>query len=222
VDLYVSTQWEDDDRDLVATVDDLRERVLARATVTRPAPDAVRVSFPRAVLGSVASYRYNVIAVTDLDGNGETDGNERDVAPDTGFYEHRLGPEPPPAGPPAGSPGGSPAGPASQVTTLAAPPPPHAAQPGPGSPPTPGRPAPPGADVSAAAVSAGAPSGSRLPGPSPEAGPAPADVVPLTEVPGTGLPHEGLATAGVTLLLLGLACRSMARKPNPAQNLEGT
>ena len=35
-------------------------------------------------------YQYRVTALSDLNHNDEEDPGETDVAPDTGFYQHRL------------------------------------------------------------------------------------------------------------------------------------
>jgi hypothetical protein len=48
------------------------------------------VSFSRRLIGPVAAYQYRVTALSDTNGNGEADPGETDMAPDTGFYQHRL------------------------------------------------------------------------------------------------------------------------------------
>jgi len=86
-DLFVSVEF---DGALTATVEDANENQVGHATVTRTAPNALRVSYSRQFLGGVSSYGYNVRAVTDLNGNGEVEPGEEDVAPESGFYQHRL------------------------------------------------------------------------------------------------------------------------------------
>ena len=51
-DLVVFAEW--DEGRLVAGVDDAKENKVASATVSRPAPNAITVSFPAAVLGGAA------------------------------------------------------------------------------------------------------------------------------------------------------------------------
>jgi hypothetical protein len=87
-DLVVSVGFEDGR--LVAKVEDPNEKEKGRATVSRPAPNSLRLSYARNVLGGVTAYRYNVKAVTDADRNGEADPGEYDLAPDSGEYQHRL------------------------------------------------------------------------------------------------------------------------------------
>ena len=239
VDLAVATQWEDDRRTLVATVEDVRERVVARATAWRPAPDAVRVSFPRSVIGAATSYRYTVIAVTDVDRDGETDNGERDIAPNTGFYQHNLGSDDPPGDPVATPPGTAPLSPT--PSTVGTAPPAHQAAGGSDTAPVittaPARtgtvPAA-GAPVAPAAVPptvAGAVTvrGSILPGPSDPSTAGAADptaaTTPRSTMPHTGPAHEDLARTGVALLLAGMACRLIAankRTVEPSAIPDGT
>ena len=80
-DLIVITEWQG--AKLVGGVKDSTGRLVAPAAVSRPAPNAVRVSFPVGVLGGAAVYRYAVDA--------EADGGERDLAPNSGLVQHRLG-----------------------------------------------------------------------------------------------------------------------------------
>ena len=87
-DLIVTTEYEDGS--LGAGVDDARERAVGKASVSRPAANAVRVSFPAGVLQGSTSYGYQVSAISDLNGNGETDPGEEDLAPNTGWYQHSL------------------------------------------------------------------------------------------------------------------------------------
>jgi hypothetical protein len=207
-DLAVATQWESDRHVLVAAVEDIRERVVARATVSRPAPDAVRVTFPRAVLGPVTEYRYTVIGVTDLDHDGETASNERDIAPDSGSFEHRLGS----GGPAPDDPFGATTPP--PTVAPAAPPPQRTANPapatGPGGANGASTPSQPGA---AARPSPGSPTAAARPaGGATAAGPA-ADVPPAATIPTTGLRSGGLAERGAGLLLAGLTCTLIARRP---------
>lgn len=80
-DLIVFTEWRDGK--LVGGVKDPAGRQIAPAAVSRPGPAAVRVSFPAAVLGDAAVYRYAVTA--------EAGPGDRDLAPNTGLVQHRLG-----------------------------------------------------------------------------------------------------------------------------------
>jgi hypothetical protein len=88
-DLIVFAEW--DEGRLVAGVDDAAENRVAPATVSRPTPNAITVSFAASVLGGATSYRYGAIAEDDRNGNGETDPGEQDLAPDVGLYRHDLG-----------------------------------------------------------------------------------------------------------------------------------
>ena len=58
--------------------------------MTRSGPASLRVTFSRSLLGGATAYGYQVRALTDTNGNGEADPGEIDMAPDTGFYQHRL------------------------------------------------------------------------------------------------------------------------------------
>lgn len=80
-DLIVFTEWRDGK--LVGGVKDPAGRQIAPATVSRPGPSAVRVSFPAEVLGDAAVYRYAV--------NAEAAPGDRDLAPNSGLVQHRLG-----------------------------------------------------------------------------------------------------------------------------------
>jgi LPXTG-motif cell wall-anchored protein len=80
-DLIVFTEWRDGR--LVGGVKDPAGRQIAPATVSRPGPSAVRVSFPAEVLGDTAVYRYAV--------NAEAAPGDRDLAPNSGLVQHRLG-----------------------------------------------------------------------------------------------------------------------------------
>ena len=71
---------------LVGEIEDAAEEPVGAARVSRPAPNAVAVSFPAAVVGGACSCRYMVTAVTDFNGNGENEPGEVDIAPDTGLY----------------------------------------------------------------------------------------------------------------------------------------
>lgn len=92
-DLFVTAEWGESGEGLIGIVEDAAENQLAEATVSKTAPNAIRVSFPTTVLGTVPSYDYNVLAHTDVNANGEVDRGEQDLAPDTGLYRHRLGTE---------------------------------------------------------------------------------------------------------------------------------
>jgi hypothetical protein len=80
-DLIVFTEWRDGK--LVGGVKDSAGRQMAPASVSRPGPTAIRVSFPAQVLGDASVYRYAVDA--------EGAPGERDVAPNSGLVQHRLG-----------------------------------------------------------------------------------------------------------------------------------
>jgi hypothetical protein len=88
VDTVVGVEYEDGRLD--AKVETPQEKELGPASVTRIGPSALRVSFARRFVGPAASYQYRVKAVSDLNHNDEEDPGETDVAPDTGFYTHRL------------------------------------------------------------------------------------------------------------------------------------
>lgn len=80
-DLVVFTEWRDGK--LVGGVRDPEGRQIAPAAVSRPGPSAIRVSFPADVLGDAAAYRYAV--------NAEGAPGDRDLAPNSGLAQHRLG-----------------------------------------------------------------------------------------------------------------------------------
>lgn len=80
-DLIVSTEWRDGK--LVGAVKDSGGRQIATAAVSRPGPTTIRVSFPSEVLGDAAEYRYAV--------NAEAAPGDRDLAPNSGLAQHRLG-----------------------------------------------------------------------------------------------------------------------------------
>jgi len=79
-DLIVFTEWRDGK--LVGGVQDPGGRQVATAAVSRPGPAAISVSFPAEVLGDAAVYRYAVDAGA---------AGERDLAPNSGLVQHRLG-----------------------------------------------------------------------------------------------------------------------------------
>ncbi|MGH2687337.1 MAG: hypothetical protein ACRDKW_00800 [Actinomycetota bacterium] len=83
IDVRIAAEW---GPGLTGEIEDAAEREMGEARVSRPAPNAVAVSFPVSVVGGTCSCRYNVVAVTDFNGNGETEAGEADVAPDAGFY----------------------------------------------------------------------------------------------------------------------------------------
>jgi hypothetical protein len=85
--LFVSVRWVGG---LVAAVTDGTGKPVAEATAGRPAPNALRVSFPTSALGESGAYGYHVTAVTDLDGDGVGGAGEVDEAPDSGSYKHGL------------------------------------------------------------------------------------------------------------------------------------
>lgn len=74
-DLIVFTEWRSGQ--LVGGVKDATGRQVASATVSRPGPTAIKVSFPSELLGGAATYRYSVNAKGDL-------------APNSGLIQHRL------------------------------------------------------------------------------------------------------------------------------------
>lgn len=88
-DWYVEIVWEGQ---LIASVNDGAENQVADGSVSRPAPNAIQVSFPASVLQGATTYNYSVVAQTDVNNDGEPDPGESDLAPDTGSYEHLLGP----------------------------------------------------------------------------------------------------------------------------------
>jgi hypothetical protein len=88
VDIVVSAEFVDGKLD--AKVETPSEKGLGPATVSRTGPAGLRVSFSRQFIGSAASYQYQVKSISDLNHNDEEDPGETDVAPDTGFYSHRL------------------------------------------------------------------------------------------------------------------------------------
>lgn len=87
VDNYVSVEWEDNR--LKGKFEDTKENDPGYATVSRPNPQSLRVSIARGLIRG-ASYQYRVTAINDTNGNDEEEQGETDVAPDRGFYPHRL------------------------------------------------------------------------------------------------------------------------------------
>jgi len=88
IDRLVGVEYEDGK--VEAKVETPSEKEIAAATVTRTGPASLKVTFPRQYAGSGPSYQYRVTAATDLNHNDEEDPGETDVAPDTGWYTHRL------------------------------------------------------------------------------------------------------------------------------------
>lgn len=89
-DLFVTTEWRGGE--VAGAVTDTAGRELAAATVSRPGPNVIKVSFPVAALGGAGTYRYAVNA-------GHTEGQAGgDLAPDAGLSQHRLGTIAGPAG----------------------------------------------------------------------------------------------------------------------------
>jgi hypothetical protein len=80
-DLIVFTEWQGGR--LTGGVKDTAGRQVAPASVSRPGPTLIRVSVPAEVLGGAPVYRYAV--------NAEAAPGERDVAPNSGLVQHRLG-----------------------------------------------------------------------------------------------------------------------------------
>ena len=80
-DLIVFTEWRGGK--LAGGVKDATGREIAAAAVSRPGANAIRVSFPVAVLDGATVYRYAVDA--------EGEGSQRDLAPNAGLTQHRLG-----------------------------------------------------------------------------------------------------------------------------------
>jgi LPXTG-motif cell wall-anchored protein len=77
-DLIVFIDWEGGR--LAGGVKDAAGSQVATATVSRPAPTVIKISFPAEVLGGAASYRYAANA----------DGDPDDLAPNSGLVQHRL------------------------------------------------------------------------------------------------------------------------------------
>jgi hypothetical protein len=129
-DLIVFAEW--DRTELVGGVDDAAENPVAEAAVSRPTPNSIKVSFPVRVLGGSTSYRYGVSAQDDLNGNGESDAGEQDLAPDAGLYGHSLDSVPAPGAPAAG-----PTTPVASPAPVSAPSPAPVVRPDPASTPAP-------------------------------------------------------------------------------------
>jgi hypothetical protein len=87
IDNYVSVEFESNKID--GKFEDTKEKDLGSATVTRTGPNGLKVTFAKKLIGA-AAYQYRVTALSDLNGNDEEDPGETDLAPDTGFYQHRL------------------------------------------------------------------------------------------------------------------------------------
>jgi hypothetical protein len=211
-DLIVFAEW--DRTELVAGVDDAAENPVAEATVSRPAPNSIQVTFPASVLGGATSYRYGVSAQDDLNGNGESDAGEQDLAPDTGLYDHNVGSAPAAPAPAAGR-----TTPVASPAPVAAPAPAPAVRPDPAAAPSPtpvvapesprapmaASPAPP-APVAAPKAVAPAPAPKAAAGSptqevkSPEA--APAVTTPAAPAPAEAPP--ALARTGSASVLLAL------------------
>ena len=88
-DLIVFTEW--GGGKLIGGVKDAAGAQIAPATVSRPGPTVIRVSFPAELLGGAPVYRYAVDAEADFDGDGPSDPGERDLVPNSGLIQHRLG-----------------------------------------------------------------------------------------------------------------------------------
>jgi hypothetical protein len=200
-DLFVSVEY---DNKLIGKVEDAAEEEVATASVTRPSPNSLRVSFPASALKGLTLYGYSVRALTDLNDNGEADGGEQDLAPNTGLYQHRLDVAAPPPGP-------APAAPPAATTPAPAPAAPKAA---------------PAAEPQRGATAVG-----PAPVERPAAAPAPAarKAAPAPNVPGSPAPAEApksmartgpeniwLALLGAGLLVVGLSCGSMGKRRMPA------
>jgi hypothetical protein len=193
-DLFVSVE---NDGKLIGKVEDAAEEQVANATVTRPSPNSLRVSFPASALAGVKSYGYSVRALTDSNDNGEADAGEQDLAPNTGLYQHRLDVAAPPPGP-------APAAPPAATTPAPAPAAPKAA---------------PAAEPQRSATAVG-----PAPVERPAAAPAAPKAAPTPNVPApapaeapetmarTGLENTWLALLGAGLLAVGFSCRSRAKK----------
>jgi hypothetical protein len=183
-DLFVSAE---NDGKLMGKVEDAAEEQVAGATVTRPSPNSLRVSFPASVLAGVKSYGYSVRALTDLNDNGEADAGEQDLAPNAGVYHHSLD--------------ASPAAPAPAPPATTAPP---AAAPAPKA---------GGERAAASAPTPAAPSGAPQPAAPKTAAPAPQAPAPQpAPMARTGAEEVRLALLGAGLLLLAVPCRSLARR----------
>lgn len=82
-DLFVFTDWRGGK--LVGGVEDPAGRAVSAATVSRPGPNVIKVSFPVAALGGAGVYRYALNAgIPESEAAG-------DLAPDAGLSQHRLG-----------------------------------------------------------------------------------------------------------------------------------
>jgi hypothetical protein len=196
-DLIVFGEW--DGSALIAGVDDTAENQLAEGTISRPAPNAIRVSIPLNVLGKVASFRYGATAITDLNDNGEADAGEQDLAPNTGLYQYKLGSTAPapapangsspapvaapsavqPAAPPPRSPSGAGASPPALVTGHPTPVAPAPAEPIVASP----APNAPGVAAPAPSAPGALRQGMRQPSAAPAAAGTPASAVPAAAPP---------------------------------------
>jgi hypothetical protein len=225
-DWYVEVLFEEGR--LFGAVNDGAENPVADAAVSRPAPNAIQVSFPASALKGATSYVYSVVAQTDVNQNGEPDAGESDTAPDTGSYEHVLGqgapqssaaPPPQPAASPAPQPAASPApqpaaSPAPQPAATPAPRPATTPAPQPAAAPAP-RPAAssPTPALAPPAVVAGTTA------PAPAAAPA---APQATNLASTGFATTAAAAVGALLLALGGLCLATGRRqPGDAQAVGG-
>jgi hypothetical protein len=129
-DLFAFAEW--DRTELVGGVDDAAENPVAEATVSRPAPNAIKIVFPVSVLSGATSYRYAASTDDDVNGNGESDPGEQDLAPDAGLVTHDLGTAPATQAPTAGR-----TTPVASPAPVAAPAPAPAVRPDPASSPAP-------------------------------------------------------------------------------------
>lgn len=222
-DRFVSVRWTGG---LVAAVTDGAGRPAGAATAGRPAPNALRVSFPVSALGEGGAYSYHVTAVTDLDGDGVGGAGEVDQAPDSGLHKHTLsvGSRVPAAGSqlvdgPATRPDAAPAATSPAPVTAPAPsaaaPPAAAVVPAPTGPPTPS--ATPAAVLDAAMNMKSASAAPASQSQAPAAGtPAPPAPTPATEgvpvLPRTGPGAAASLIAGL-LLCLGGFCVALGRPP---------
>lgn len=205
-DLFISVEY---DKKLIGSVEDAAENKIANATISRPAGNALRISFSRAVLGGVDAYSYSVRALNDLNGNGEADPGEVDIAPNGGLppYHHRLDPPVSPAAPTSGS---APPGTAETPSDAASPPSaPGASQERVAAPAAPGGPR-------SATEGAPRPDVVEVRTGAPDVTPTPAPQAPSVDRPKemakTGAKSLLLELLGVGCLTLGMACRLCSRK----------
>lgn len=75
---------------VAAVLDPTLTTVIAPATVSQPAPDAISVSFARAAIGSPAAYTFYSVSRYDQDDDGQFEDVEIDEAPDLFWIEDGM------------------------------------------------------------------------------------------------------------------------------------